>query len=70
VLAVARIVDCKPTEQIRESLGARETAFGDYSDGRYAFVTDDFHMLKRPFVCKGALGFWKLPRPITEADID
>lgn len=69
VLAVTHLVACRRTEDVRDQLSERERAFGDYSDGRYAFVTSGLRRLKRPFVIRGALGIWKLPQPITAADL-
>lgn len=69
VCAVTCIVDCRRTEDVRDSLSERERAFGDYSDGRYAFITEGLRTLKRPFAIPGALSIWRLPNVITEADL-
>lgn len=38
-----------------------EFAFGDYSDGRFAFKIERVLRLEHPIQCRGALGFWSLP---------
>lgn len=69
VLAVTQIVDCRHTESVRDGLSEYEHAFGDYSDGRYAFITSGLRRLRRPFLIRGALGIWTLPLPINESDL-
>lgn len=69
LIGVCRVVDCVRTETIREHLTDLERAFGDYSDGRWAWLTANFHRLREPIPMKGALSIWKLPRTITETDI-
>ena len=55
--------DCIPTEQVRETLkgspiGERELMFGDYSDGRYAWLLSHAECFKNPVHARGALGIW------------
>lgn len=69
VLAVARVVAVRRTEDVRDHISTQELAFGDYSDGRRAFITKDLRRLKQPFAARGMLGLWKLPRPITLEDL-
>lgn len=38
-----------------------EYAFGDYSDGRYAFRLEKVMPLRTPIECKGALSLWTIP---------
>lgn len=61
IVAVVRLVDCVRTEDIRRTLGDAELTFGDYSDGRYAWVTDRVSRLTSPIRCGGALGLWSIP---------
>lgn len=44
-----------------DALSARERAFGDYSEGRYAWLLRDVRMLATPIPCRGALGLWDPP---------
>lgn len=76
VIAVARLTECLATRVWKPAEDSDEYAFGDYStlDGgngkpRYSFKLEDLRRLREPFDCKGALGIWKLPRPIIESDL-
>lgn len=76
VLAVARLTECVATRVWTPDEDSDEYAFGNYeaidSDNgkpRYSFKLEDLRRLREPFDCKGALGIWRLPRPITEADL-
>lgn len=66
VLCVARVVDCIATDEWTPDPGSWEWAFGDYSPGRYSFGLADVRKLREPLACRGMLGFWRLPQPITE----
>jgi hypothetical protein len=59
IVATCTLVDCIPTESIRGSLSENELAFGDYSDGRWAWVLEDVQALSQPVPVKGALGLWE-----------
>lgn len=80
VLAVLELVNCLKTNWLLRSLddaayhlrrelfdGTNEEAFGDYSDGRFGFVTRGLRRLDEPFTAKGALGLWELDDPRLEA---
>lgn len=41
ILAVVTLVDCVPTEKIRDNLTQCEKAMGNYSDGRFAWMMTD-----------------------------
>jgi activating signal cointegrator 1 len=41
-----------------------EAAFGDYADGRYAWVCTNVRPLPEPIPCRGALGLWDVPAEI------
>jgi len=69
ILAVAKIIDCKPTEQTGSEIGEREFAFGNYAPDRFAIFTTDVRRLKTPITTRGALSIWRLSSPITEADL-
>jgi hypothetical protein len=67
-LCVVRLVACIPTDQLNKielALGSRprvaELMFGDYSDGRFAWVTEYLYPLKNQRPVKGALGLWAWP---------
>lgn len=63
VLATAELWDVRPIIGSRDSIpedhGARyERYFGDFSDGRYAWLLRDIRILSRPIAAKGSLGVW------------
>lgn len=66
VLAVVHLDDCWITRKLLASpLGELEELFGDYSAGRYGFVTSRCQRLHEPIPMKGALSIWTMPSPIT-----
>ena len=71
IVATCELVDCVPTTYIknvkiiqrRRDLPAwlwtaQEKAFGDYADGRYAWLLANIIMLPKPIPAKGALSLW------------
>lgn len=66
VIAITEITDCLPTEKVREAFccyseALYEELFGDYSDGRFAFLLGEMKPI-RPVPAKGALRIWKWRR--------
>lgn len=61
ILCVVDLVDCVPTEQIRDGLSQRERAMGDYSDGRYVWITKTCRQLDPLIPYRGTQGL----RPIS-----
>ncbi len=55
--------DIKPTEEIRSSLSDLELSWGDYADGRFAWIFERPMRLKEPIKAKGALSLWKYEVP-------
>lgn len=83
IVAVVNLIGCEPTWSIVEDQGARratniglldwpltdlECAFGDYSPGRYGWLTTNLIALPTPVPCKGALSIWDVPAEV-EAQI-
>ncbi len=66
IVAVCRLVDCLPSEQIRDKLSTAEKAFGDFSDSRFAWLLDDVKVVKPGLPCGGARGLW----PLTTEQVD
>lgn len=67
IIAVAKLVDCVPTEIQRQRVSLREYAFGNYDDERFAWLLDDIRLLPTPVASLGALGFWPVPAPLRQA---
>jgi hypothetical protein len=76
VIAVGRLTECIATRAWAPPENSNEYAFGNYEaidsgngKPRYSFKLEDVRKLREPLDCKGALGIWRLPRVITEADL-
>jgi activating signal cointegrator 1 len=63
IIAVVRLVDCVPTEEIRDKLGKKELELGNYSDGRFAWITTDLRRIKPGIPYTGAQGLRGLTLP-------
>lgn len=71
IIGKVDLMDCFPTEAVRDMMkggtpGDRELAFGDYSDGRYAWLLARPVMFKKPIFQKGSLSLWNYPYLIEE----
>lgn len=64
VLCVVEVVDCQPVDGLEVS--ELEKMFGDYSAGRFAWVTRNCRPLKKPVPVVGHQGFFKLPAEVEE----
>jgi len=70
IIGRAEIVQCFRTELIRGPLSETEIAFGDYSDGRFAWKLANASFLPKPILAKGALGLWVFDYPPTSTPIE
>lgn len=61
ILSVHRLVDCVRTETIRDSLSDQERAFGNYDDGRWAWIFEPIHRFDTPIPYRGAQGLFWVP---------
>ena len=68
IVCICYLSACCSTESLRDILSEQEQAWGDYSDGRFAFELRDVRELRVPVPAKGALGFWNVS-PELEAAI-
>ena len=62
IVAVCRLSNCIPTEQVvfeAGKVGMIEESYGDYTPGRWALILNDIHALKEPFPCRGMQGLWE-----------
>ena len=68
LIAIATLEDCvpiepEPPEAKHPSLIAmtyRESVFGDYQRGRWAWLLKDVEPIKKPIPCKGRQGWWNV----------
>lgn len=58
VLCIARIVSIEPTERVRDLLSRRESIFGNYEDGRYAWFLHLVEKFEQPIPAKGNRLLW------------
>jgi hypothetical protein len=60
--------DDKKTECVNllnpNTLPLNEIIFGDYAEGRFAWVFDKIYRLNNNISCKGSLSLWKIPSDI------
>lgn len=61
IVAVARLIDVQPTEELKLSVSAVERLYGNYGPGRFGWVLDDIRALPEPIPFKGAQGFFDVP---------
>jgi hypothetical protein len=66
-VATCELVDCVRTEDIVDSLSEEELAFGDYSPGRWTWITTKTKKLWTPIPARGALGLWSVDAAVLEA---
>ncbi len=61
-LCIVEVYDCIPTEHVVHSLGNlqfdREKPWGDYTPGRFGWMTRHLRPLKKPVPVKGKQGLW------------
>jgi len=59
IVATVRLVVCRPTVGMLFPPGSLEPAFGDFTPGRWAWITKDLCPLPEPIPAQGALGLWE-----------
>ena len=62
IVAVVRLVGVIPTALFRTP--TRESHWGDYSSGRYAWIFDSGQRLREPISCSGRQGLWDVSTEI------
>lgn len=65
-LCVCTLVDCIPTERAIRSISLQESAFGDYSRGRFAWKLGNVQAFYEFIPCRGAQGLWEWTIPLPE----
>jgi len=58
-IGTAKLVDCKPTEQLVKSIGTQERLFGSYAPGRFGLIFEEPRLFTTPFPLKGMQGKMK-----------
>ena len=53
------LLDIRRTEKVVSTLSDVEAGYGDYSPGRYAWLTTDPELLSHPVAASGHLGIWR-----------
>jgi activating signal cointegrator 1 len=70
VVAVVEIYGCITAEEFKAKhphWHSAEKHFGDFTDGRFAWLTRNSYRLKEPVECKGKQGFFFLPADVEKA---
>jgi activating signal cointegrator 1 len=62
IIGSVEIVDVKPTKSIRDKLPDRERAFGDFSDGRFAWQASIPELFEKPIPYAGKQGLFDVPQ--------
>lgn len=60
VIGIVDLVECIPTSEI-DFLNATEAALGDFSDGRWAWITENPRTLPVPVEYRGRQRLWEIP---------
>lgn len=68
-LAVVELVDVLPTEVAELDAGPVDRHLGDFTAGRYAWLTDRarLYVFPQPIPCSGRLGLWRPPEEVVLA---
>ena len=72
VLGLALLGTIRPVEELRGRVDARDAAFGDWSDGRFAWRIAKVWQFADPVPARGAQGLWKwqMPRELSAQWLD
>lgn len=66
-LATCNLVECVPADKFAslypELSTEQEMAFGDYGEGRWAWILEDVKFFLEPIPAKGAQSLWEWPAP-------
>lgn len=65
IIGFVNICDIQKTEDVRMRINSIERLYGDYSDGRYAWILSNFISVE-PIPCDGHQRLWKIPDKILE----
>jgi hypothetical protein len=60
IIAVVDLVDCREITE-KNAVSGNERAFGDYTPGRFGWITKNLRVLPAPVPFKGAQGLFEVP---------
>ena len=63
IVATARLVDVRKTEEVSLEISGLERRLGDYYPGRYAWLLEDIEPQPEPIPWRGALGLFNIELP-------
>jgi len=66
IVGICELTDILPTEDIRDVIESRELAFGNYGNGRFAWLLENVRQLEPPIQAKGKQGLWAWKEPPTQ----
>jgi activating signal cointegrator 1 len=61
ITGVIRVEDLGMNDELINRLTMEEKAFGDYSEGRYAWVLEEAIQFDKPIPARGTLSIWEFP---------
>jgi len=64
LLCVVNLKECDYAEDIVQNISAIERLYGDYSPGRFAWITDNLRVFKEPIPYRGMQGIFEIPDSI------
>jgi hypothetical protein len=68
IVCVVDLAACRRTGQIRHTLSEQEQAFGNYADGRFAWVLENVRAFDEPYRLAGQRGLFDFVCPLCEGD--
>jgi hypothetical protein len=66
IVALVTVRDIVRVELIRDTLSPQERIFGNYSDGRWAWLLELPRPLRKPVPMRGSLGLWLIDAATSE----
>ena len=66
LVAIVTVIDVRKTEELQYDISALERLYGDYSFGRFGFVTDNLRTFKEPIPYRGHQGFFEVDDHLLE----
>ncbi|MBA3647806.1 MAG: ASCH domain-containing protein [Chitinophagales bacterium] len=68
VTDIVKIPDCNYSDYFLNELSIEEKAFGDYTEGRFAWLFTDCKQFLKPIMMRGSLSIWECPLEIFNPD--